>query len=113
MNMTNETKEFTHSDIIGLGTPRLGMIGSSILWTILNSLPQDYCPDTNALAMALGTSNCSREGSLIREIHKRKFGIEKMCVIGCDIRTRPSELTGKGNDGDFDYELRGEIEGGY
>lgn len=80
------------------------------LYLLLNSVPNSYKPRENAAAIAIGTGNCFKEGSMIRALHKIKFNC-LADVIGCDVLARPKTVKHSRTEGDYKYELRGKIQG--
>ncbi len=87
--------------------PKIGGLEMFLLHILLKTVPDSYEPGDRVLAMAAGCGDFVREGSLIRALHKIKYGIERddMVVIGSDYN--PKFTSGH----DYDFEFRGSTNG--
>jgi hypothetical protein len=83
------------------------IMDAQVLYMLLDSIDGTYHPETNTLAMAVGIGGMSKEGSIIRGFHEKRFKENKIFVVGCE----KSPKKGIINSGNYDLELRGEQEG--
>lgn len=81
-----KTTVFTYKELEPLEEKVEHLIDAESLYVLLNSVRQSYNPENPVICMAIGCDGSTYEGTIIREFHKERLGLDngQLKVIGCD-----------------------------